>query len=97
MTVTFEGEPTKAAGNLRKHRVSFEIAMHVFSDPLALTVPDRIERGERRWQTLCLVDRGVLLRVAHTGWEDGDIEVIRIISARVAEPKERRRYEQEIH
>jgi len=38
---------------------------------------------------------GVVLRlVAHTVREDGDIEVIRIISARRAERQERRRYEQ---
>ena len=38
---------------------------------------------------------GELLLVAHTVWDDtGGVEVIRIISARRAEPKERRRYEQ---
>jgi hypothetical protein len=40
-----------------------------------------------------------MLIVAHTVWEeleDGiEIEVIRIISARRAEPKEKRRYENE--
>jgi uncharacterized protein len=30
--------------------------MRVFADPLALTVQDRIEGGEQRWQTLGLVE-----------------------------------------
>jgi len=37
----------------------------------------------------------LLLLVAHTVWRDEDTEVIRIISARRAEPKERTRYEQD--
>jgi len=50
--IRFEWDPDKAASNLRKHRVSFELAMRVFSDPFALSEQDRIEDGERRWQTL---------------------------------------------
>jgi hypothetical protein len=41
------------------------------------------------------VDGGLLLLVAHTDRDDEDgTELIRIISARRAEPKERKRYEQ---
>ena len=94
MRIRFEWDPAKAASNLRKHHVSFEIAMRVFSDPFALTEQDRIEGGEQRWQTLGVVEGVVMLLIAHTVCDDGDIEVIRIISARRAEPKERRRYEQ---
>ncbi|CAP44897.1 hypothetical protein Bpet4546 [Bordetella petrii] len=74
--------------------------MRVFADPLALTGLDRVERGEQRWQTLGMVDGYLLLLVAHTVLElnadNQSIEVIRIISARRADRKERRRYEQEI-
>ena len=94
MRIRFEWDPAKAASNLRKHQVSFEIAMRVFSDPFALTEQDRIEGGEQRWRTLGAVEGVVMLLVAHTVCDDGDTEVIRIISARRAEPKERRRYEQ---
>jgi len=94
MAIRFEWDPAKAAANLRKHRVSFEIAMRAFFDPFALVEQDRIEGGEQRWQTLGMVEGLVLLLVAHTVREDRDIEVIRIISARRAEPRERRRYEQ---
>jgi len=56
---------------------------------------DRIENGEERWQTIGVVDGIVMLLVAHTVREQDDIEVIRIISARRADRKERRRYEKE--
>jgi uncharacterized DUF497 family protein len=55
---------------------------------------ERIERGERRWQTLGMVGGMLLLLVAHTvEFEEQEGEIIRIISARRAERKERRRYE----
>ncbi len=94
MRTRFEWDPVKAASNLRKHGVSFEIAIRAFADPFAWVEQDRIEGGEQRWQTLGMVEGAVLLLVAHTVWEKENIEVIRIISARRAEPKERRRYEQ---
>jgi uncharacterized DUF497 family protein len=91
----FVWDEEKARANLRKHRVSFQTAARVFADPHALTVQERIERGEYRWQTLGRVGDITLLLVAHTLEEDPDDgEVIRIISARRADPKERKRYEQ---
>ena len=91
----FEWDPAKAASNLRKHGISFEIAARVFGDPLGWTEQDRIEGSEYRWQTIGMVDGTLLLIVAHTDFEDEDGEVIRILSARRANPRERRRYEQE--
>jgi len=95
MKTVFEWDPAKADSNLRKHRVSFEMATRVFADPFALVEQDRIENGEHRWQTLGTVEGYLLLLVAHTvrDAEDGT-EVIRLISARRADPKERTRYEQ---
>src|SRR3546814_7319614 len=84
---------------LRKHGISFETAASAFADPFALSVHDRIEGGEQRWQTLGLVEGHLLLLVAHTVAEDDDdgeyVEIIHIISARKADRKERRRYEEE--
>ena len=71
----------------------FETATRVFLDPFAVVEQDRIENGEYRWQTLGTVDGCLLLLVAHTIRDENGTEVIRIISARNAEPKERRRYE----
>ncbi|AQX31157.1 BrnT family toxin [Bartonella schoenbuchensis] len=96
MKIRFEWDKIKAESNLRKHRISFEVAVRVFADPLAMTRQDRIENGEYRWQTLGLVNGFLLLLVAHTIYDDKDgREVIRIISARRASLKERKRYEEE--
>ncbi len=96
MKIRFEWDKAKADSNFRKHGVSFEIATRIFADLFAVVNQDRIEKGERRWQTLGLVDGYLLLLVAHTVRDDVDgTDVIRIISARRAEPKERKHYEQE--
>lgn len=93
----FEWDEAKNLSNLRKHGVSFETASRVFADPFALSEQDRIEGGERRWRTMGLIEGFLVLVVAHTVFETGDdeTEVIRIISARKASPRERRRYEDE--
>jgi uncharacterized DUF497 family protein len=91
----FEWDPTKAANHLRKHGVSFQMAARVFTDPYALVELDRIESGEERWQTIGVVEGVLMLMVANTVREQDDIEVIRIISARRANRRERRRYEEE--
>jgi uncharacterized DUF497 family protein len=71
----------------------------VFLDPLYVSVRERIEDGEERWQTFGVVEGSLLLMVAHTLREEcghGNwIEVIRIITAREATARERRRYENE--
>lgn len=95
MKLRFEWDLAKAKSNFKKHRVSFETATRVFADPLAAIEQDRCENGEHRWQTLGIVGGYLLLLVAHTVRHDDDgTEVIRIISARRADSKERTRYEQ---
>ena len=90
----FEWDLEKATSNLIKHGISFEIAARVFADVFALTLQDRIVDGERRWQTIGLIDGFLVVLVAHTIIDsDDESEIIRIISARKAEPKERKRYE----
>ena len=91
MQIRFEWNDANAARHFKKHGVSFEVAARVFADPFALMVQDRIENGEQRWQTIGRVDGHLLLLVAHTVSEDDDTEVIGIISARKADPKERKR------
>jgi uncharacterized protein len=93
--IRFEWDPVKAWTNQRKHGVSFEDAMHVFEDSCALLEQDRTgEAGELRWQALGLAGGVTVLLVAHTVREEGEDEVIRLISARQATRKERKRYEQ---
>ena len=91
----FEWDLAKARTNQRKHGVGFEDAMHVFEDPFALFEPDRTDdAGELRWQALGLVGGVAVLLVVHMLREEGEDEVVRLISARRATGKERNRYEQ---
>ncbi len=81
--------------NKRLHGLSFETAMLVFDDPLAVSRADPHPDGDR-WQTLGLVG-SVALLVVHTWLEPEPTtgeEIGRIISARKATSHERRMYEE---
>ena len=88
----FEWNSTKAAKNVRKHDVSFEEAVSVFHDPLAVTGsdPDHSE-DEQRFVTFGISSGGRLLVVCNTDHRGA----IRIISARRATRTERRIYEED--
>jgi len=88
--VDIEFDPSKNAANLRKHGVSLAEGDGVLNDPLALTIEDETAQGERRFATLGANVFGALMVVV---WTQRD-EVIRLISVREAEPKERRAYEE---
>jgi uncharacterized DUF497 family protein len=86
----FEWDREKAQDNLKKHRVSFEEAITVFYDSLATSFPDPAHStAELRFITYGYSARNRLLVVAHA--ERGN--TVRIISARRATARERRRYE----
>ncbi len=88
----FEWDKEKAAANLKKHGVSFEEAETVFSDPLSLTVPDPLHSDDE--SRLIITGYSYQQRqkvVVHTDRNDK----IRVVSARLATPRERRKYEQE--
>lgn len=88
---SFEWDNRKAARNLVKHAISFEVAREVFDDPRHFEEPDEREGyGEDRYNAIGLV-KGRLLVVTYTLRETR----IRIISARMAEPKERRQYHEQ--
>ena len=95
--IRFTWDEDKNRSNRRKHGLGFEEARHVFFDPLHLSRQDRVEEGEQRWQTLGQVGGVAIVLVAHTFTEasspDKPVEVIRIISARAATRRERKRYE----
>ena len=90
----FEWDENKNRSNQVKHRVSFETATLVFDDPGAISVLERIATGEERWQTFGVAAGVVLLTVAHAFREKNGEEVLRIISARKATPRERKIYEE---
>ena len=82
--------PRKAENNLRKHGVSFVEAATVFFDALSVTIPDPLHSaGEDRFVITGLSNRQRHLVVVHLDRDDK----IRIISARMASSRERKRYE----
>jgi uncharacterized DUF497 family protein len=89
----FDWHDRKAASNRIKHGVSFEEAITAFDDPFALIAPDPMHSTsteERRW-LIGEADAGVLV-VVFAVREGG--AVYRVVSARRASRKERRRYEE---
>jgi uncharacterized DUF497 family protein len=68
-----------------------------FDDPHAVSVLDRIEDSEERWQTMGLVHDVLIRMVAHLASEENGEGVIRIISARRTTPRERSAYYEETH
>ena len=77
----FEWDDRKAGSNLRKHGVSFDEAVTVFGDAMALTFADTDHTdSEDRGRTYGVSNKGRLLVVVHTERSDN----VRIISARKA-------------
>jgi uncharacterized DUF497 family protein len=89
--ITFEWNARKASENLRKHRVSFEEAKSAFLDDNARVIadPDHSD-DEDRFVLLGLSVQLRLLVIVHCYREAEN--VIRIISARKADPSERKQY-----
>ena len=87
----FEWDALKAEANAARHGVTFAAAREAFKDAFALDWRDeRPAYGEERFVMIAMAE-GRLLYVAYT--MRGDI--IRIISARGADPHERRRYHED--
>ena len=85
----FQWDPKKAASNLNKHGVSFEEATTVFGDRLAGTVSDPVHSSrESRFVTIGQSVNSRLIVVVHADREDD----IRIISARMATTREKKKY-----
>ena len=93
----FEWDSSKDQINQAKHKgLDFATAACVFDDPSVLLRHDRIVEGEQRWHAIGVVFEALLL-VVHTYREDDNNgeEIIRIISAREANQRERRIYIQQ--
>jgi uncharacterized DUF497 family protein len=99
----FEWDETKNASNQKKHGgVDFSGAALAFADPDYVLVKDCVdENGEQRYQLIGRVElrtgRLALLLVVHVYRKDKENgeEIVRIISAREANKRERRRYIQQ--
>jgi uncharacterized DUF497 family protein len=90
----FDWDEAKADTNMRKHRVTFEMAATVFLDPHLVTLADIVHsHTEDRWFSLGMARSGALLAVVYL-WSYADPATIkvRLISARRESPAERDRY-----
>jgi hypothetical protein len=84
----FTWDPEKAASNIEKHGLSFEEASTAFGDSLSRAKPDPLHsEDEARLILMGMSTAGRLVVVAHV--DRG--ETVRLISARLATPGERRR------
>jgi len=88
---SFAWDEAKSAKNLKAHGVSFEEAASVFVDPDSLSFydPDH-SKDEDRYLLFGVSSRLRVLVVCHCYRQDDS--VIRIISARRADPPERKAY-----
>ena len=89
----FEWNSEKAAANVRKHDVAFELAQQVWDDLAHIIVFDRHEGIEERWHAIGLVRNVLILTVVHAYPVRSDDVTVRIISARKATKGERKRYD----
>ena len=93
MVPRFDWDPEKNRVNQAKHGLSFEEAQTAFLDENAEIVPDPDDSGEEeRFILLGLSLKHRILTVCHC-YRESDT-VIRIISARRANPAERIKYEE---
>ena len=86
----YQWDKNKAVSNLQKHGIDFADAVAVFSDDLAITIPDN-RFDEDRFVVIGMDAFGRILVVVFT-WRSEDI---RLISARLAERRERKQYEED--
>ena len=83
----FEWDSAKDQTNRKKHGIDFRTAAKIFLDPYVIEFDDLDAAGGLRFNAIGLVE-GRMLFVAYTIRGD----VIRIISARGAEPHEKKKY-----
>ncbi len=87
--MSIEFDPNKNKINIRTHGISLADVEGVFYDPMAVTIEDR-DHDEQRLVTIGMDALGRVLAVCYT-WTEA--ATIRVISARKAEPHERKAYE----
>ena len=89
----FEWDEKKNLLNIRKHGISFEEAIYVFSDIDAISIFDEPHSDiEERWATIGKIITHGTVVVVHTERIRGEQEYIRIISARKSEIIEEEEY-----
>ena len=93
MAVAFEWDQAKDLANQQKHGVAFKEASTVFGDPLAWFQLD--EQHSQDEERLLLLGRSSANRLLAVLFTDRGADLIRVISARPATPREQRKYEKD--
>ena len=89
--MTFEWDDNKEQINIKKHGMDFETASRVFDDDNRIEIYDDLHSDyEDRYITIGMIDE--ITCIAMVVYTERGTDVIRIISARKATPKERRKY-----
>ena len=86
----FEWDEEKNKANLAKHGIAFEEAALIFRGLTLTEIDDRQDYGETREISIGQLPEQVVVVVVHTDRRG----VIRIISARLANRAERRKYDE---
>jgi uncharacterized DUF497 family protein len=95
--MNFDWDNNKNQSNIAKHGISFEEAIAIFDDPNILNYEDtRFNYGETRFVSIGQIilvtqEKTVIIVVIHTQKN----QTIRLISARKANERERKRYERQ--
>jgi uncharacterized DUF497 family protein len=92
MGVRFEWDAAKAAANVKKHAVSFDEASTVFDDLLAAIIDDEDHSDDELREII--IGHSVLNRLLLVSFTERSKDTIRIISARKANKRERKEYEE---
>jgi uncharacterized DUF497 family protein len=90
-SISFIWDENKARDNLEKHKVSFEEAQTVFSDPNARMIFDTEHSSDEERFILLGISSGLRLLVACHSYREDEM-LIRIISARKATKNEQKQY-----
>ena len=91
MKLKFAWNKKKAKTNKKKHGINFEEASTVFDDPLAEVFDD--EKHSIDEEREYIVGRSMLQRLLIVFFTERAQDIIRIFSARKANKRERREYE----
>ncbi len=91
IAISFIWDEKKARENLKKHKISFEEAQTIFSDPNARMIFDPEHSDDEERFILLGISSGLRLLVVCHCYRKDDL-VIRIISARKANKNEQKQY-----
>ena len=91
----FEWDDSKNQRNAEKHFITFEEATTIFAGEVLTVADERYDYGEPRFLSLgeLRIGEAVVIVVVHTERQ----KRVRLISARKASRKERRRYYDHVH